>query len=306
MKVIGFALSYVHARRIGAELALHHLLAHLAGQGHDVQVVTTTAVPRATIDGVHVIPANARRPQGDVIVVNAGLAGKARQWWPHTPLVIWAHNNQVPTILDVRAGMAKGNAALVTNTDHMRDVYRSVLQLDSTVLHPPINPGPVTDAGDSVALINLTPDKGSDVFWDLAATNPHLPFLGVRGGYGTQDVRALDNVSVVDHGDLADVWARTRILLVPSRHESYSMVAAEAATRGIPVIAADLPGIREAAGHGGTYVINTWQAALDTTLARWDEKHTNALVHAASTQAANELTAVTALIEQFRVTERAA
>jgi len=296
VKVIGFALSYVNVRRIGAELALHHLLAHLAGHGHDVQVVTTTAVPRAVIDGVHVTPANARRPQGDVIVVNAGLAGKARQWWPHTPLVIWAHNNQVPTILDVRAGMARGNATLVTNTVHMRDVYRSVLSVDSTVLHPPVAAGPVTDGGDRVTLVNLTPDKGADVFWALATANPHLQFLGVRGGYGAQDVRDLANVTVVDHGDLDDVWTSTRLLLVPSKHESYSMVAAEAVTRGIPVVASDLPGIREAAGHGGTYTDTAWQSALEQTLDRWDEKHTNALIHAASMQPAAELATVTALI----------
>lgn len=306
MKVIGFALSYVHARRIGAELALHGLLAHLAAQGHGVDVVTTAAVRRTVIDGVRVGPAGARRIQGDVVVVNAGLAGKARQWWPHTPLVIWAHNNQVPTILDVRAGMARGNAALVTNTRHMRDVYGSVLSVDSTVLHPPIAPAVPTAGGDRITLINVTADKGSAVFWDLAAANPHQGFLGVRGGYGTQDVRDLPNVELVDHGDLTDVWARTRVLLVPSKHESYSMVAAEAVTRGIPVVATDLPGIREAAGHGGTYVTGDWQAALAQTLAAWEGKHVDALVHAAARRPAAELDAVTALVEAFRVTEQAA
>jgi hypothetical protein len=157
VKVVALALSYPPARMIGAEVALHALLRHLVGRGHDVEVVTTTNTGRRVLDGVRIAPAGTRRPQGDVVVVNAGLGGKARLWWPRTEVVVWAHNNQLPTLLDVRA--AKGH--LVTNTSHMRDVYRAVLNQDSAVLHPPVNPAAPCLGGDAVTLVNLTPDKGS-------------------------------------------------------------------------------------------------------------------------------------------------
>lgn len=300
MNVVALTLSYPPARRVGAELALHHVLAHLAAHGHDVQVITQAVTGRRIVDGVKVSPVGARRPNGDVLVVNAGLAKKARTWWPRTPMVVWAHNNQLPTILDVRA--AKPDL-LVTNTMHMRDVYRSVIGMPSLVLHPYSAPAAPCVTGEAVTLVNCTPDKGSAVFWDLAEQNPAVPFIAVRGGYGDQDLRDLPNVDVVNHGDLHDVWARTRVLLLPSRHESYSMTAAEATNRGIPVVASDLPGVREACGYGAVYTTDRWGAALEDALARWDELSTNALIHAATRRPDRELAAVVDVIEGFRNTE---
>ncbi|MCR6649728.1 MAG: glycosyltransferase [Cellulomonas sp.] len=303
MNVVALSLSYPPARRIGAELALHHLLAHLASRGHDVQVVTQMLTGRRMVDGVKVSSVGARRPHGDVVIVNAGLGKKARLWWPRTPMVVWAHNNQLPTILDARAGKPD---LLLSNTTHMSDVYRSVIGLPSLVLHPHTPPSVPCLTGDAVTLVNCTPDKGSAVFWDLAEQNPHVPFVAVRGGYGPQDIRDLPNVDVVDHGDLDAVWARTRVLLLPSRHESYSMTAAEAITRGIPVVAADLPGVREACGYGAVYTTDQWGPALTDALGRWDELSTNALIHAATRRPDEEMAAVVDVIEAFRITERAA
>lgn len=299
MIVTGCALQYVHTRRIGAEVALHALLVHLRSRGHTVSVVTTQKTPHGRVDGVPVaMSVPVRRVPSDVVLVNAGLAGKARQWWPHTHLVVWAHNNQLPTLLDVKAVLSRGNATLLTNTRHMRDVYRSVIGYDSHVLHPPVGRAPRVDGGTAVTLINCSPDKGSDVFWSLAEANPDRDFIAVRGGYGKQDIRDLPNVDVVDHGDLEPVWARTRILLLPSRHESYSMTGVEAAARGIPAIAADHPGVREALGHGALFG-SDWQAALDQVDAAWDEYATNALIHSAGLTGTAELDRTADLIEAF-------
>ena len=293
MRVVGLALSYVHARRVGAELALHALLLHLKATGHTVEVVTTTNVPRQHVDGIRVAPrSNMNTPPADIVITNAGLGAKAATIWRGVPVVVWAHNNQMGTLVDVRTAVRAG-AHLLANTRHMADVFVSVLGVRAPVLHPPVTPGrPV--AGQCVTLVNLSADKGAGVFWALAQARPDVPFLGVLGGYGVQDVRDLPNVTVVPHGDMGPVWERTRVLLVPSRHESYSMTGVEAATRGIPAVAADLPGVREALGAGAVYVDDdAWAGALERVQAGWEEFSANAMFQAASLNPRVELDAVT-------------
>lgn len=292
MKVTAVAISYPPHRRIGAELALHELLKHLKGRGHEVSVVTTEKTPPGTVDGVKVTTKQHTDP--DVVIAQGGLGVLARRWFPNATHWVWAHNNQVPALLDVRAAAAKGTR-VIANTHHMAEVFRSVLSVDSLVLHPPVWPaGPVS--GDHVTLVNLTPAKGSHVFYDLAAANPDVPFLGVKGGYGTQDVRDLPNVTIVDHGDMGPVWAKTRVLLLPSVHESYSMTAVEAARRGIPTVASDLPGVREALGAGAVYP-TVWQTGLEFAFEWWDQLSDNALLHTAMLQPQVELDAVTDALE---------
>ena len=297
MRVVALTLSYVHARRIGAELAVHALLTHLKAAGHQVEVVTTTNVPRQHVDGIRVAPrSNMHTPPADLVITNAGLGAKATTIWRGVPVVVWAHNSQLPTVMDVRTAVRAG-AHVVANTRHMADVFCSVLGVRSMVLHPPVVAGPVV-SGECVTLVNLSPDKGAGVFWDLARARPDLPFLGVKGGYGLQDVRDLPNVTVVDHGDMGPVWERTRILLVPSRHESYSMTGVEAATRGIPAVVSDLPGVREALGAGAVYVADDqWARALGVVDGRWDEFSANATFHAGSRDQVGELDATAAWLE---------
>ncbi|MEZ5092671.1 glycosyltransferase family 4 protein [Nocardioides sp.] len=45
-------------------------------------------------------------------------------------------------------------------------------------------------------------------------------------------------------------YAAADLVVVPSRHESYGMVAAEALAAGVPVVASDVGGLREALSTG--------------------------------------------------------
>ena len=47
---------------------------------------------------------------------------------------------------------------------------------------------------------------------------------------------------------LAAAYAAADLLVLPSRHETYAMVATEALARGVPVLATDVGGVREALG----------------------------------------------------------
>lgn len=93
--------------------------------------------------------------------------------------------------------------------------------------------------------------KGSDRFLDvaqrMAETSPTVHFVWVGGGSGSgseaafrEDVRrlGLDDVITIVPGrdDLRSVYAAVDLVLVPSREESLSLVALEAAAQGTPVV----------------------------------------------------------------------
>lgn len=253
MKIIVFTLDYPPHRVIGAELAVHRLVKRLQGAGHTVEV-RILADSQARHDGVTARPHNTTPLwNADVVITNATLGTRARNVWPHTPLVLWAHNNQVTPLLDVKESNPE---VLVSNTRHMRDVFMSVNGQDSMVLYPIPDPQiqRLTDPGNAVTLINGSREKGGKIVAEVAPLLPNVHFLVVRGGHGPQVAQTAPNVEIVDHqSDLDAVWARTRVLIVPSHLESYSMVGFEALQRGIPVIGRALPGVVEALG-GETWV----------------------------------------------------
>ncbi len=56
----------------------------------------------------------------------------------------------------------------------------------------------------------------------------------------------------VDHDDLIDYYSLADVCVVPSRIESFGLVALEAQAAGTPVVAADVGGLREIVVHGKT------------------------------------------------------
>ncbi len=67
-----------------------------------------------------------------------------------------------------------------------------------------------------------------------------------------------------------EVYARTRILLVPSEYESWGRVGVEAFAAGIPVIAHPTPGLTESLGTAGIFAnrrdIDAWEQAINGLL----------------------------------------
>ena len=125
-------------------------------------------------------------------------------------------------------------------------------------------------------MVNPCAVKGIDIFVALAARLPHLQFAAVpTWGTNAQDLAALrsrPNITVLDPVDnIDDLLRRTRVVLVPSLWaEARSRFVVEAMLRGVPVIASDAGGIREAK-LGVPYlipvnVITHYKAALDENL----------------------------------------
>ncbi|MGW7296087.1 glycosyltransferase family 4 protein [Streptomyces xiamenensis] len=302
----------------GSETMLHALLCALAGGGHQVTVVTThtpQAPAEYTWDGLRGLSCGSPR----------SAAAAVRSLRPD--VVITQHHN-TPLALDVaRATSAKSvflmhndfdlNIALlakrpdlvVFNTEWIRDRFADRV-LRSVVVRPPVVAADhATTPGDMVTLVNLNEDKGAPVFYELARRLPQVRFLGVDGAHGEQVRIRRPNVELISQTtDMRqDVWSRTRVLLMPSRYESYGMAGVEAMASGIPVIATPTPGLRESLAAAATFVDRTdldgWEQALRALLdspAAWSQASARASARSAELDPDLDLTSWVSAVEEVR------
>jgi glycosyltransferase involved in cell wall biosynthesis len=156
------------------------------------------------------------------------------------------------------------------------------------------------DPAGLVTMINPHAVKGLDTLLEVARQRPAVLFLLQESW--KLDERAcatlaarlseLPNVRFAERvSEMRGVYRQTRLLLVPSRwEEGFGMVALEAASCGIPVIASRRGGLPEAVGDGGILIdayqdVNAWLRALDDVLSsssRYQRLANVARQHAAS------------------------
>ena len=111
-----------------------------------------------------------------------------------------------------------------------------------------------------ITLINLDENKGGKILRRLASAMPDKKFLGVRGAYSEpaqigQVVDQPSNVTIRPNDpNVLDVYRQTRILIMPSRYESWGRTATEAMCNGIPVICTPTSGLKENCGKAGLYI----------------------------------------------------
>ncbi|MER7477446.1 glycosyltransferase family 4 protein [Streptomyces sp. NPDC126510] len=271
VKVVAWIHFGVPYRRAGSETMLQTMMRALRDAGMGVLVVCSSmpeAPPSWEVDGVpylHLGPHAAEllfrsmRPQVMVTHHNyaARATGLAREIGARSVLLM--HSD-----LDYAArSMQAGPDLIVFNTEWVRASlatrYLEVDRTPSLIVHPPVVPGEhrAAAAGERVTLVNLSSDKGVDTWRAVARALPRLPFLGVMGAHGIQVTAPLaPNMRVIRQtSDMrGDVWAHTRVLLVPSVYESYGMAAVEALASGVPVIAHPTAGLREALGDAATFI----------------------------------------------------
>jgi glycosyltransferase involved in cell wall biosynthesis len=238
------------------------------------------------IDGVRVVPYQ----QGGDFAAEAGKADVLVSQYENVPLVAGlAQAHRIPFVVLCHDNFADsfhnaGGADLVVYNSqwirrdgeiHYARYPREFQPKNTIVVRPPVIAKDYhTEPGDCATLVNLNPDKGGDLFWQIAAWTPQWRFLGVRGAYGQQiePPTRLPNCEVLDHisGDQmrTHVYARSRVMLMPSIYESWGRVAIEAFASGIPVIAHPTPGLVESLGDAGIFAyrddLNAWIYALNS------------------------------------------
>jgi hypothetical protein len=192
------------------------------------------------------------------------------------PLVVVCHNTHRPTFRDAAAG---GTALAVYNSLWMEreaelffaEFPKTIRPEQSLVVRPPVFADEyATRPGKAVTLVNCNPEKGGRVLEALAKRMPDTQFLAVKGAYGQQILPDLPNVEIVDHvrgEDMRErVYARTRVLLMPSSYESWGRAGCEALASGIPVVAHPTPGLCESLGEAGIFVDREDTAGYEAVL----------------------------------------
>lgn len=281
-----------------------------------------------TIDGVEVVPydeVDREQParlmiESDCVVTHLDSTERvtAMRHIHGKPIIQVVHNS-----MKITTGyLALGADLVVYNTEWVKEAHENALKdpvvavgipggmswkpriqdsWESVVVHPPVHAEryAVKRTDDYVTLINLWPGgtygglptgKGPEVFYELARRFPNQRFLGVIGGYGEQLIEDLPNVTIMpNQADPREIYKRTKVLLMPSRYESFGRVAVEAAASSIPTIACPTPGLVEALGAEHTLFaeyehIDNWTRKLATLLTsniRYDSESRAALERSA-------------------------
>jgi glycosyltransferase involved in cell wall biosynthesis len=120
------------------------------------------------------------------------------------------------------------------------------------------------DPQGCVTMINPVPVKGIETFLEIARQLPAERFLLVESWKLNesaieavhQRLASLANVTFQRRvSDMRAIYSRTRLLIVPSVwEEGFGMVAVEAQSCGIPVIASARGGLPESIGDGGVLI----------------------------------------------------
>lgn len=256
MRVLAVTHRYPPRSLVGAWIATHRFLAHLAAAGHTVTVFAhRDRDSRYTHDGVTVETglrgrshAHRLARDADILISHCGDVGlpaevARRSGLPHVRMV-HGHGSADTETADL---LVFNSRAMATSTPH---------DVPSIVCHPYVDPDQhrVDTVGELITIVNCSRPKGIKTAWRCAEHLPGHDFLGILGGYGEQVRPRARNFTVEGTtSDMRTVWSRTRLLLVPSIAEAWGMVGVEAMCSGIPVIAHPTPGLRESLGSAGIF-----------------------------------------------------
>ena len=163
------------------------------------------------------------------------------------------------------ADLVAESAGIVAIGRHMAEYIERELKRNVAVIHPPIyGSGPYANHANFerglIVMINPCEIKGISIFLKVAERLPAYEFAVVPG-WGTtaadrQALARLPNVRILPNArDIDDILAQTRVLLMPSLwYEGFGLIVMESLLRGIPVVASDSGGLKEAK-QGTGYVI---------------------------------------------------
>jgi len=335
MRIVALTHGYPPLWNMGGEVALHRSLLALVDAGHEVTVLTRTSSPYVwegvvveDIDTPDVLDVRAdptpiakqlKEVGADVVIAQNELS---------LPGVLAARSARIPSIVGVHTPPRYGAAiregvkqadACVFNTRAAAGEWRA----RGIVLHPLIDFSGLPEAwrapeGRAYTVLSSLVNKGVTVVLELAKRLPEQPFIIVRSPaeptHGLEDLEeraaSLPNVELaprVHPRVVAERYlSRTRILLVPSRYETYGMSAIEAAARGIPSVHVDTPHVREGIGTSAWLVppldVEATRASIDAIEANYEAASRLAFTRAQTlaTRQEEELEGWVSFVERLR------
>lgn len=302
-RIVAVTHGYPPRWNMGGEVALHRLLMSTP----DVERVVLTYAPEPyELEGIRVEQVDAPTTFADPNIRSEDLANKLlweytdsikAQLSKHEPDLVIVQNEL--SLVTVNACKQLGIPSLVsvhTPPRYGSGIRQAVLEANyrlfntvtsarqwgfptALVVHPmmaelPEKPDQLPE-GKHYTLLSSLGHKGVGVLAKVAQKMPTQPFIVVRSPASSMEnlevLQGLTNVRVAPRVDPDEValyyYSDTRVLLVPSRYETYGMSAIEAAGYGIPSVHVDTPHVREGIGFGAELVpaLNheaTYQAIL--------------------------------------------
>ena len=268
MNIVASIHLYPPTHNSGGEYMIHHILKDLQSKGHHIRVLLHDANRykirnNYVFEGIDVFPPNPNVIDGlfrwsDAVFTHLDYT----RWTIHTaklykkPVFHLIHNSHpYPEIID-----AEKNQHIIYNSEWLKDLLN--YKFSNFIVTPPVDynyydVGNEPEKSEYITLINLNENKGGKIFAEIARAMPHKSFLGVLGSYDEQITPTLPNVRYVANSpDIKQWYAKTRILLMPSKYESWGRTATEAMCSGIPVICTDTPGLKENCEKGGIFIKN--------------------------------------------------
>jgi glycosyltransferase involved in cell wall biosynthesis len=276
MRLLWVIHLYAPKHNCGSELMAHHINKYLISQGHEVRVILMQAkwhnvqVPYyyedVRVQGDPQDNLDAYR-WADIILTHLDYT----KWAINIaklvkkPIACFIHShytydpNPIPT--------AKSDVHIVYNSQWVKEALG--YNWPNMIMYPPCDADYYNVCADpwhnkAITMISINENKGGYILYRLAKAMPYAKFIGVYGSYddgGLQDEIAgklrseCPNVELVPNSpDILSVYKRTRILLMPSRYESWGRTATEAMCNGIPVICTATKGLKENCADAGLYI----------------------------------------------------
>lgn len=262
MTILAYVPNYLPHYASGDTTMLHRIITYLQSCGHDCTVMLPRSVEPYTFEGVNVVPRQGSAfGKYDLIITQLDCTRETLQLAKGRPIIWMQHNTfGYPSVNAAQCGVIYNGESSRAAMGWNNEGY---------VLTPPVDYTEYQQShGEYITLINCNENKGGKVLHKIAAAMPDRQFIAVKGAYGEQFAPALPNVRVFEHtNDLKPIYARTRVLLMPSHYESWGMTATEAMCCGIPVIATPTFGLLENIGKSGIFVqrenIQGWMDAIN-------------------------------------------
>lgn len=301
--VVALSHGYPPEWNMGGEVSLHRTMQIVDGAKH---VLTKTEKPY-TFEGVQVQPIEA----SNVLDIQTNPRPISRQLMGlEADVVIGQNELSLAAVHSARMAGAVSIVSVHTPPRYGRNIIQGLKEADygiynsrtsaiewgepnALVIHPPISPLPkqTYTKGDAYTLLSSLKNKGVETVIELAKLYPNKRFIIVRSPaeptHGLENleeaVKDIPNIELhprVSPEEVEKYFKQTRILLVPSRYETYGMSAIEAAGYGIPSVHVDTPHVREGIGEGAILVpgvnVEATARAIDTIEANYDLYSLNA------------------------------
>ncbi len=261
---------------------------YLQDRRHHVKVVVTKTKAEP-FNGLEVVSSVSDRElaQTDIIISHLGQTGVALNTASQfgKPFVFISHNTHKYAVITAR----KKGVYVIYNSSYVEGaLWQHYHKHPSVTLHPPVDQKhyEVRSKREKITLINYNDAKGGVHLSHIARRLKDRQFLAVAGAYGEQVKDQPANVQQWPNlPDIREAYRQTKILIMPSRYETYGRTAIEAMSSGIPVIASATPGLKESCGSAGYLIqdmhnIDRWVEAIVEVENNYDEWSKRAKLHA--------------------------